>query len=108
MRELDHLRRGIHPGRRTSWDGAGDFCGEFAVTAADVEDPFAAAHVRLTLPLGDLGIAYDESFRAENVLTGERFIWRGPFAAWYFEPARNPAAIFRIERMPRAELTELG
>jgi starch synthase (maltosyl-transferring) len=71
-------------------------------------DPFAAAYVSLALPLDDLGIAYDESFRAENVLTGERFIWRGPFVAWYFEPTRNPAAIFRIERMPRAELTELG
>ncbi len=53
-----------------------------------------AARARLHVPLAELGIGEDEPFACEDLLTGERFMWRGErrrHARPGHEPGGDPA-----------------
>jgi starch synthase (maltosyl-transferring) len=63
-------------------------------------DPFEAHTSRLLLPLAELGIAEDERFEVEELLTGARHLWRGAGQTVALDPAAQPAAIFRPRRFP--------
>jgi hypothetical protein len=51
-------------------------------------DPFHKHHSILHVPLGTFGIGEDEQYQAHDLLSGERYRWRGPTA--YVELARAP------------------
>jgi starch synthase (maltosyl-transferring) len=58
----------------------------------------------IDLDLGRLGIAHNETFEVEDLLTGARYQWhdRSNFVA--LRPWQMPAHVFRITRMPSSEL----
>jgi starch synthase (maltosyl-transferring) len=66
-------------------------------------DPAHAASVALHLPLGDLGIREGETFACEELLGGERFMWRGAVQTLTLDPKSNPAAILRIDGRMRVD-----
>ena len=66
-------------------------------------DPVHAAHVRLHLPLHELGIREGEAFACEELLGGERYMWRGAAQTLALDPAVNPAAILRVDTRMRVD-----
>ncbi|MBV9440737.1 MAG: alpha-1,4-glucan--maltose-1-phosphate maltosyltransferase, partial [Candidatus Eremiobacteraeota bacterium] len=64
---------------------------------AIVLDPFHAADVELTLPLGELGLPENATIACDELLTGERFTWVGATQRVHLDPQREPAAIFRVD-----------
>ncbi len=50
------------------------------------------------LPLGEWGMTTAETFTAEDLLTGDRFQWRGVRQFIKLDPDARPAHIFRIQR----------
>lgn len=51
------------------------------------------------IPLQDWKIGWDESFQVHDVLTDERYIWRGPRNYIELNPRKSPAHIFVVERL---------
>jgi starch synthase (maltosyl-transferring) len=61
-------------------------------------DPHGAHSSEIGFPLPEMGIATDAPYQAEELLTGDRFHWRGPVQHVHLDPQRNPAVIFRVSR----------
>ena len=59
--------------------------------------PFRGRDVRIHLPLADLGVLPGEPIACENLLTGERFSWRGPVVSVWLDPYVSPALIVRVD-----------
>jgi starch synthase (maltosyl-transferring) len=57
----------------------------------------------VTLPLDDLGIPSDRAYEAEDLLTGERYLWRGPRNYVELSPARLSGHILKIHRKLKVE-----
>jgi starch synthase (maltosyl-transferring) len=66
-------------------------------------DPFHAQTGWTTLQLDALGVSPDETFQVEDLLTGARYLWRGPRAFLEINPATMPAQIFSVRRRIRTE-----
>ena len=66
------------------------------VFAAVNLDPFEAHEATLEFPLADMNLAPDDAFEAEDLLSGERHLWRGPHHRIRLVPSSNPAAIYRV------------
>jgi starch synthase (maltosyl-transferring) len=52
----------------------------------------------MTLPLGDLGLAENEPYGMEDLITGERFVWTGAGNLLILDPHERPAHVFRLRR----------
>lgn len=61
-------------------------------------DPFSPQTAFVRVPLSDFGIAVDETFQVEDLLTGERFFWTGERNFISLNPHTRPAHIFRVRR----------
>ncbi len=59
-------------------------------------DPFSPQTAFVRVPLADFGIAADETFQVEDLLTGERFFWTGERNFISLNPHSRPAHIFRV------------
>ncbi|MBI5165502.1 MAG: DUF3416 domain-containing protein [Magnetospirillum sp.] len=59
-------------------------------------DPFDVREAVLTFPLAEMGVPPGETFEVEDLLTGQRHLWRGAEHGIRLDPAINPAAIFRV------------
>jgi starch synthase (maltosyl-transferring) len=59
------------------------------------QEPVSAA---LELPLEQLGLPPDAGLEVEDLLTGERFRWRGARPEVRFDPARRVGYIWRVIR----------
>jgi starch synthase (maltosyl-transferring) len=59
-------------------------------------DPHNAHGSEIGFPLPEMGIAPDALYRAEELLTGDRFEWRGPVQHVRLDPQHHPAVIFRV------------
>ena len=57
----------------------------------------------VTLPLADLKIEPTAAFQAHDLLTGARYMWRGPRNYVELNPAVIPAHIFRVRHRVRLE-----
>lgn len=66
-------------------------------------DPHHEQSGHVTLDLRELGIDDKDTFQVHDLLTGSRYLWRGPRNFLTFDPARAPAAIFRVRRRIRSE-----
>jgi starch synthase (maltosyl-transferring) len=61
-------------------------------------DPFHKHFGMLHLPLGTFGIDEDEQFQAHDLLSDERYRWRGPTAYVELSPSTKMAHIIKIRR----------
>ena len=61
-------------------------------------DPFQTQTAFVHVPLADFGIAENEPFVVEDLITGERFSWRGSRNFVSLSPHSRLAHIFRIRR----------
>jgi len=58
--------------------------------------PFDVHEADVEFPMHDMGMGPDDSYEVEDLLTGERHLWRGGWQHIRLDPHYNPAAIFRI------------
>jgi len=61
-------------------------------------DPCHEQMGRTTLRLEHLGVSPDQSFAVEDLLTGARYVWQGPYNSIVLNPQVQIAHIFRIDR----------
>ncbi len=66
-------------------------------------DPHFTQSGFVTLPLEELEVPTDRAYEAEDLLTGERYLWRGPRNYVELNPARVSGHILRIHRRLRIE-----
>ena len=66
-------------------------------------DPFEPHRAEIRIPLQDLGIGPEDRFQAEELITGERHLWKGAAQQLLLDPQVEPAAIFRITRFPHKD-----
>jgi len=66
-------------------------------------DPFHSQAGWTSLQLEALGVSSDHGFQAEDLLTGARYLWRGPRNYIEVNPATMPVQIFRLRRHVRTE-----
>jgi starch synthase (maltosyl-transferring) len=66
-------------------------------------DPHHTQAGFVTLPLEELEIPRDRGFEAEDLLTGERYLWNGPRNYVELHPAKQPGHILRIHRRMKIE-----
>ncbi len=57
----------------------------------------------VSLPLFELGIPEDRGYEAEDLLTGERYLWYGPRNYVELNPSKISGHILRIDRRLKAE-----
>lgn len=65
-------------------------------------DPFEAHDVTLFFPMTSIGVNEGETWEAEELLTGDRHLWRGSHQHMRLEPD-SPARIWRVRRWTRSE-----
>ena len=66
-------------------------------------DPHYTQSGFVTLPLDELDIPRDRSYEAEDLLTGERYLWQGPRNYVELNPSRASGHILKIHRKMRVE-----
>lgn len=69
-------------------------------------DPFHAHTSRILLPIEDFGVEHGGQYRANELLTGETFLWTGGEQELTLDPASNPAMIFEIQPWLHADFVE--
>ncbi len=63
--------------------------------------PDTAHESTVHVPVADLGFAEDEPYAVEDLLTGERFNWKGSANYVWLDPAQRPGHVLRLVQ-PRA------
>src|SRR5579863_3032024 len=66
-------------------------------------DPHRTQSGFVTLALDELEIPADRGYEAEDLLTGERYLWHGPRNYVELNPARQPGHILKIHRRLKIE-----
>jgi starch synthase (maltosyl-transferring) len=66
-------------------------------------DPHYTQSGYVTLPLEELEIPGDRAYEAEDLLTGERYLWHGPRNYVELNPARSSGHILKIHRHLKVE-----
>lgn len=66
-------------------------------------DPFETHEAILEFPLQEMSLGADDAFEAEDLLNGERHLWRGASQNVRLDPNRNPTALFRVTRFRHVE-----
>jgi starch synthase (maltosyl-transferring) len=66
-------------------------------------DPHHTQSGFVNLPLYELAIPEDRGYEAEDLLTKERYLWRGPRNYVELNPARIPGHILKIHRQLKVE-----
>jgi starch synthase (maltosyl-transferring) len=69
-------------------------------------DPFDAHSAAVSIPLHELGIAEDDTYEVEELLSGAKHHWHGSTQQIDLDPRQNPAAIFRIVSLERVDYRE--
>jgi starch synthase (maltosyl-transferring) len=59
-------------------------------------DPFEAHEANVEFPLAEMGIGPDDAYEAADLLSDDRYLWRGACQRLRLDPQCNPAAIYRI------------
>ena len=66
-------------------------------------DPHYTQTGHITLPLDELEIQHDRAYEAEDLLTGERYLWHGPRNYVELNPSRSSGHILVIHRRMKVE-----
>ena len=69
-------------------------------------DPFHAHTTQISLPIEIFGIEHGGQYRANELLTGETFLWTGGEQELILDPRTNPAMIFEIQPWIHSEFVE--
>ncbi|MHB1135155.1 MAG: alpha-1,4-glucan--maltose-1-phosphate maltosyltransferase [Chloroflexota bacterium] len=59
-------------------------------------DPFQAHETTLRVPIGEYGIAPDQQYLVRELITDQKFLWKGATQTVRLDPAHEPAAIYAI------------
>ncbi len=59
-------------------------------------DPFEVKETTLRFPIGDFGLTEGETFECEELLSGQKHLWRGDAHSVRLDPHTNPAAVYRV------------
>ena len=59
-------------------------------------DPVRARETTVTVPLAELGLAADEQYAVEDLLTGVRYTWQGADSYVRLDPAERVAHVFEL------------
>jgi starch synthase (maltosyl-transferring) len=59
-------------------------------------DPHHMHETLVHLPLADMGLADDQPFEVEDLLTGTRYTWRGKTAFVRLDPAESVGHVMRV------------
>lgn len=59
-------------------------------------NPFDAQETDLELPLAEMGIPYESNFEVEELISGNKHLWKGAWQRVHLDPQINPAEIFRV------------
>ncbi|MBV9672321.1 MAG: alpha-1,4-glucan--maltose-1-phosphate maltosyltransferase, partial [Verrucomicrobia bacterium] len=70
-------------------------------------DPYNAQSGFATVPLTALGLNETEPFQVHDLLTNEKFVWRGARNYVLLDPNIRPAHIFRLRRLVAREGSQL-
>jgi starch synthase (maltosyl-transferring) len=62
-------------------------------------DPHRTHDTTVELPLGELGLRAEQPFEVEDLLTGTRYLWRGPKNYVKLDPAERVGHLFRLVRV---------
>jgi starch synthase (maltosyl-transferring) len=66
-------------------------------------DPHHTQSSFVTLPLDELEIPSDRGYEAEDLLTGDRYLWHGPRNYIELNPSKQPGHILKIHRRLKVE-----
>lgn len=66
-------------------------------------DPYQAQGTFIHLPLRDFGFADGDTYQMHDLLTGQRYLWRGARNFVKLDPAVGPAHVFRVRRWASRE-----
>ena len=83
--------------------GTGPSAGADSVLVIANLDPHHTQSGWLQLDLAALGLPAEGSFQVHDLLSGARFLWRGPRNFVALDPRHSPAHLFRIRRRVRTE-----
>ena len=61
-------------------------------------DPANPHHTTVEVPLAAMGLAPEQSYTVEDLLTGARYTWRGARNYVRLDPAQQPGHLFRVVR----------
>jgi starch synthase (maltosyl-transferring) len=61
-------------------------------------DPKRPHHTTVEVPIAAMGIAPDETYTVEDLLTGARYTWRGARNYVRLDPAQQPGHLLRVQR----------
>jgi starch synthase (maltosyl-transferring) len=61
-------------------------------------DPFHTQSGFVSVPVDRFGIGENDAYQVEDLLTSERFVWRGRRNFVMLEPNSRPAHVFRVRR----------
>jgi starch synthase (maltosyl-transferring) len=75
---------------------------ESVLVVANV-DPHYTQAGWVTIDLRSLGLPAETTFQMDDLLSGARFLWRGPRNFVSLDPQHTPAHIFRVRRRVRTE-----
>ncbi len=71
---------------------------EEALLVAVTADPRNTQTAFIHVPLTEFGLAETEAFQVEDLITGEKYVWRGSRNFISLDPHSRPAHVFRIRR----------
>jgi len=66
-------------------------------------DPFAPHETTLRVPLGEIGVAPDETYELSDLVTDRHRLTRGSILTVTLDPEVSPAGIYRVSRWKRRE-----
>ncbi len=66
-------------------------------------DPYVSRHCYIHVPIGELGLLDSDTYQVHDLLTDERYIWRGSRNYVELDPHVRPAHIFRVRRWSAGE-----
>jgi starch synthase (maltosyl-transferring) len=59
-------------------------------------DPYNSQSGHAYVPIEDFGIDASDPYQVEDLITGEKFTWRGPRNFVILDPNSRPAHVFRV------------
>jgi starch synthase (maltosyl-transferring) len=77
-------------------------CGNVILTVVNL-DPHAAQSGWVDLDIGALNFAADQPYQVHDLLSEQRYVWRGRRNYVLLDPLRAPAHVFRLRRRVRSE-----
>ncbi|MDQ2918937.1 MAG: alpha-1,4-glucan--maltose-1-phosphate maltosyltransferase, partial [Verrucomicrobiota bacterium] len=66
-------------------------------------DPFLSHNSYIHVPIGDFGAMDSDTYQVQDLLTDERYIWRGSRNYVELDPHTRPVHIFRVRRWVSGE-----